>query len=347
MKVSIFCNLEGNRSIDRYADELAANFSCGIEAQKIWFPSHGGLRGKLFDRHLRYLWRARARQGDVNIIVSEGYAFLLLAIDPRRTVVVCHDLHPLMAPPGRDKIYRLRFRLNLRLLRRARAVITVSDATRSDLLKHCSLLKPERVITVHSGLGTQWQPSSDAAQRKATRENYGLSDDDKIVLHVANANWYKNFSAVAAAFSLVKEPNAHLLKVGRLSQRDQQLIGDLGIEKRVIHISQADDEELLRLYHIAGVLVFPSLHEGFGWPPLEAMACGCPVVASNRPAIPEICGEACLYVNPLDARGIAGAIERVLREPELRSRLAAAGLAQARKYSWKQAAARIVEIAQS
>ena len=347
MKIAIFCVLEENRSIDRYADELAAAFPSGIEARKVWFPSRGGLWGKIFDRHLHYLWKARARQGDVSIVASETYAFLLLALDPRRTVVVCHDLHPLMAPPGHDKIYRLRFRLNLRLLRRARAVITVSDATRSDLLAHCSFLKPETVITVHSGLGTQWQPSSDAAQRSATRERYGFSAEDKIVLHVANANWYKNFSAVAEAFSLVKEPSAHLLKVGRLSQRDQQLICDLGIEKRVIHISQADYQELLRLYHIAGVLVFPSLHEGFGWPPLEAMACGCPVVASNRPAIPEICGEACLYVDPLDARGIAGAIERVLREPELRSQLAAAGLAQARKYSWKQAAARIAEIAQS
>src|SRR5207248_5424776 len=150
----------------------------------------------------------------------------------------------------------------------------------------------------------------------------------------ANANWYKNFSAVAEAFSLVKELNAHLLKVGRLSQRDQQLICDLGIEKRVIHISQADDQELLRLYHVAEVLVFPSLHEGFGWPPLEAMACGCPVVASNRPAIPEICGEVCLYVDAVDARGSCGAIERVVGAAELRSQLVNAGSAQASKYQW-------------
>jgi glycosyltransferase involved in cell wall biosynthesis len=346
MKVSIFCVLEGNRSTDRYADELAAAFPAGVEMHKVWFPTRGGWWGRLIDRHLRYLWKARGCPGDLNIILSgETYAILLLALDKRRTVAVCHDLHAFMAPPGRDKLYRLRIWMNLRLLRRARAVITVSDATRGDLLRFCPFLKPEKVITVHNGLGSQWQPASDAAQSNTTRSEYGLGAEHKVVLHVANANWYKNFSAVAKAFSLLKGPGARLLKVGRLSASDEQLIHDLGIANRLIHVRQANDEELLRLYHIADVMVFPSLHEGFGWPPLEAMACGCPVVASNRPAIPEICGQACLYVDPLDARGIAAAIERVLHEPALRSQLVAAGLAQARKYQWKRTAARIAEIA--
>ena len=292
---------------------------------------------------MRYLWKAKTRQGHLNIIVSEAYAFLLLAINPRNTVVVCHDLHPLMAPPGPDRIYRLRFRMNLRMTRRARAVITVSDATRGDLLQHCPFLKPEKVITVHNGLGRQWQPSSDTAQRHATREKYGLAADDQVILHEANASWYKNVGALAEAFSLMKNPKARLLKVGKLSQSDEQLICDSGIKARVIHVKQANDEELLRLYHIADVMVFPSLHEGFGWPPLEAMACGCPVVAANRPAIPEICGRACLYVDPLDSRAIAAAMERVLREPELRSQLVNAGLAQASKYPWSQTVARIAE----
>jgi len=347
MKISIFCGLDGNRSIDRYADELAAAFAAGIEVQKIWFPSCGGLWGKLYDRHLRYLWKAKSRQGDVNIIVSEAYAFLLLGINPRDTVVVCHDLHPLMAPPGRDRIYRLRFQMNLRMMSRARAVITVSEATRRDLLQHCPFLDPEKVVTVHNGLGSQWQPSRDTAQGNATREKYGLAADDQVILQVANASWYKNFSTLAEAFSLMKNPRTRLLKVGKLSQSDEQLICDLGIKTRVIHVKQANDEELLRLYHIADVMVFPSLHEGFGWPPLEAMACGCPVVAANRPAIPEICGRACLYVDPLDSRAIAAAIERVLHEPELRSQLVNAGSAQASKYQWSQTAARIAEIAQS
>jgi glycosyltransferase involved in cell wall biosynthesis len=100
------------------------------------------------------------------------------------------------------------------------------------------------------------------------------------------------------------------------------------------------------LYNLADVLVFPSISEGFGWPPLEAMACGCPVIASDCPSLLEVCGQACLYVAATDIGEIANGIERILADKTIRDELTVRGYQQAAKFSWKSTAARFVELFQ-
>jgi len=345
MRISIFDVIEPiNPSLHRYVRELAAAFPADAQAEVVSMPKSPGLKGRFYDVFLKYPQFARDRQGDFNIIASEGYSHLLLALDPHRTGVVCHDVHPLLGGPG--GLYRLRFKGNLRLLRHARAVVTVSETTRSELLQFCPFLSAQKVRAVHSGLSQHWRPVPEELSRSEVRRKLGLADSD-LILHVGNSNWYKNFGSVARAFALLQRPNAMLLKVGILSSADKQLLRELRLEDRLIHIPQANDDALLSYYQAAALLLFPSLHEGFGWPPLEAMACGCPVITSRRGAIPEICGEACLYADPQKPADLASAVEKLLADSPSRAELIAKGRERARQYDWKKTASQIVQILQA
>jgi glycosyltransferase involved in cell wall biosynthesis len=110
------------------------------------------------------------------------------------------------------------------------------------------------------------------------------------------------------------------------------------LERVTTILEDIDDLDLVNLYRAAAVTVLPSLHEGFGFPPLEAMACGCPVVVSNRDSLPEVTGEAALIVDPLDVTSIAQAIERTLCDQKLRESLIASGLRRAAEFSWARTA---------
>lgn len=344
MKLTIFSSLDESPSIERYARELAANFPPQVEVNRVWFPKSRGWKGKVFDKHLKYLQVAKKQQGDFNLVVSEGYAFLLLALEGRRTAVVCHDLHPLIyrgpAPRG---FWKARYKFNLRRLRAARFVITVSEHTRKDLLKYCPFLAPEKVFAVHNGLDASWRVLEDPGSVPALRHQRGL-EGKRFALHVGNDNWYKNFGGLLRALAALPEKDLLLAKVGEIGAENRKLIASLGLEARLRHVPHASSEELLDFYNAAEMLAFPSWHEGFGWPPLEAMACGCPVIASPRASLPEVCGEACLYVEPDDPAAIAAAMEKLLRDPALRAELVQKGSAQAQKFSWKETAARIVEL---
>ena len=342
MKIAVFAGIDGNASIDRYARELAANMPPGIDAELVRPGKSSGLKGALYDRYLKYIRIARQTRADHNIIVSESYAFLLLGLPPERTVVVCHDLHPLIYR-GWSGTYRLRFKLNLRIMRRARAIIAISEHTRKDLLKYCPFIPPQKVVAIHNGLERKWKRVEDETRLEQIRRSYGL-DGKKVVLHVGNDNWYKNVATLLRAFAKIDDPNLVLVKVGDCGPANQKLIQQLGIANRFVHIRGADDDQLMCLYSLADMLVFPSLHEGFGWPPPEAMACGCPVITTRQASLPEVCGEACLYVDPRDVEGIAAAIRRLRDDPDLRADLIRRGLLQAQKFDWGRTTQAILRI---
>jgi glycosyltransferase involved in cell wall biosynthesis len=343
MKIAVFPGVEGNPSFDRYARELAANFPPGIDAEVVRLRKSSGLKGAIYDRYLKYLRIARQIRADCNIIASEGYAFLLLALPPERTVVVCHDLHPLIYR-GWSGTYRLRYKWNLRLMRRARAIVTVSEHTKKDLLKYCPFIPPEKVFAIHNGLETKWKRVEDKTRLDEVRRTYDLGGKS-VVLHVGNDNWYKNVATLLRAFAAVDDRKLVLVKVGDCGTANEELIRHLGIAHRFLHVRGADDALLMCLYSISDMLVFPSLHEGFGWPPLEAMACGCPVITTRSASLPEVCGEAALYVEPRDVDGIAAAIRSLRDEPDRRADLIRRGLLQAQEFDWRKTAQAILRAA--
>jgi glycosyltransferase involved in cell wall biosynthesis len=343
MKIAIFAGIEGNASIDRYARELAANMPPGMDAEVVRFSKSPGLKGALYDRYLKYLRVARQTRADYNIIVSESYSFLLLGLPPERTLIVCHDLHPLIYR-GWSGTYRLRYKLNLRFMRRARAIVTVSEHTKKDLLKYCPFIPPEKVFAIHNGLARKWKRIEDEDRLEQVRSTYGLGGK-RIILHVGNDNWYKNVATLLHAFAALNEPDLVLLKVGGLGAGNRELVEKLGITDRFVQVTGANDDELMCFYSLAEMLVFPSLHEGFGWPPLEAMACGCPVITTHRASLTEVCGDACLYVDPQDVEGIAGAIHKLANEPPTRTALIGRGLQRAQKFDWRQTAQAIFQAA--
>ena len=347
-KITVFANTVSTHSIDRYVRELVRNFPQSVEAKAIYFhPSSGGIRQQI-DRYWGYIQLARKEQGDYNIIAAEGCAYLLMGLPADRTICVCHDMHVLSYSGPKDlhhHLYDLRYRWSLRFLPRAKFVVTVSQNTRTELLRFCPFIPGERVIPVHNGLEERWKRITSPELLDRCRVQHKLKGK-RTVLHVGSDVFYKNKAAVIRAFAQLNQPDLLLVLVGDLTRETEGLIDRLGIRDRVRQLNNLNDEDLVTLYNVADVLVFPSISEGFGWPPLEAMACGCPVVASTAGSLPEICGDACLYVNATNVGEIAEAINRVLEEEKLRDKLIAVGRLQAATYSWKSTAAEFLTLFQ-
>jgi glycosyltransferase involved in cell wall biosynthesis len=196
---------------------------------------------------------------------------------------------------------------------------------------------------LHSGLESRWKTLNDEEALADARRKYGLTNK-RVVFHLGNDNWYKNFGSLLRAFAVLQDPRVILLKVGDIGPANKKLILNLGMTDRIVHVERASDEELLLFYNFSDVLVFPSSHEGFGWPPLEAMASGCPVITTKNASLPEVCGDACLYVEPFDIHGIAGAIRELLANSTLRAELIAKGKRQAKRFSWQNTTSGMLEL---
>jgi glycosyltransferase involved in cell wall biosynthesis len=255
------------------------------------------------------------------------------------TVVTVHDLSYLAYPQSLST--RARFILTAlvpRSVRRAARVIAVSAFTRQDLVTRYGIPQ-EQISVVHEAAGPAFRVLDAAAVRPLPS---GVTAP--FVLAVGNLEPRKNLARLIEAFAvLIRDPavTATLVLVGQAKRQAASLAGLVeqhGLRERVVFTGFVPEEELVLLYNRAALFIYPSLYEGFGLPPLEAMACGCPVIASNVTAMPEVLGDAALLVDPTSAGAMAEAMRAVLQgdapTPELRAR----GLRQAARYSWARAA---------
>ncbi|MBU0608938.1 MAG: glycosyltransferase family 4 protein [Armatimonadetes bacterium] len=304
---------------------------------------------RIFTTRRGWLWtpvglprRLRADGADVF-----AAPYLVPPLSPCPTVVTIHDLAyrllPELYPPQRS---RLRSGLITLSARRARAVITDSESSRRDLLRLMRL--PEaKVHVVPLAQAEHFTPGDVAAARSRIRDLFGVGEP--FILTVGYSSPRKNvprlLETVAAATAGPLRA-ASVIVVGRpgLDTADDLHARFPGLAGRLRFTGWIETDDLVALYRAAGVFAFPSLHEGFGLPVLEAMACGTPVVTANTTSLPEVAGDAAMLVDPLDTGALAEALTAVLGDAALARDLRERGLRQAARFSWAETARQTYEV---
>jgi glycosyltransferase involved in cell wall biosynthesis len=273
----------------------------------------------------------------------------------KRTVVTIHDLIPLILPSYRGSILvRLYTRLVAAGARRAAAIITDSHSSKRDITNLLEI-HPDRVNVIHLAPNEMFKPVRDAEMLNVTRQKYGLPND--YILYLGGFDQRKNLKTLLAAFASMDDrlrAGVHLVIAGRLPCENTPFFPDprlmverLGLQRLVSFIGWVAEEEKPALYSAAALFVFPSLYEGFGLPPLEAMACGTAVITSDRSSLPEIGGDAAMLIDPYDVDGLARAMTTLMVNQQRRRELAAKGLEQAQHFSWQKTIAETMAVYRS
>jgi glycosyltransferase involved in cell wall biosynthesis len=230
---------------------------------------------------------------------------------------------------------------------RADRIITISENTKREVM-HYLKMSEEKIRVVYEAVDNMFQPVSSAEVLQEARQRLGLPDG--MILYVGSLNPRKNLVALIRAYAELKRTTDlphKLVLVGPSEWKSDPVfhaVKDLGLESEIYLLGFVLDSELVCLYNLADLFVFPSLHEGFGLPPLEALACGTPVVCSNRASLPEVVGEAAIMVEPTDVKGLAQAMERVLTDPDLAQQLRGKGLERAPLFSWEKTARETLKV---
>lgn len=313
----------------------------------------GRTLGSYWTRFVVYPRQLPRAPGAIFHLMDQSLSFLLPHLDPSRTVVTCHDLlhFPLRErlravsrwPWASERLYRF----CVGRLPECAAVIAVSERTRLDAIRYLGC-DPTQVHVVHAGVPSAFLKPVDRARVEELRRDLNLVPGQPVLIHVGVPTLYKNVEGLirsAAALQRTLGRNFTLLRVGPpLHAVQRRLAQELGVRSRIREVGFQSDDRLPLFYRLADVLVFPSLYEGFGFPPLEAMACGVPVIVSDRGALPEVAAEAALRVNPEDPEAIAAAVRRVLEDDTLKKELRARGLEHSRRFRWENHAREVAAV---
>lgn len=298
---------------------------------------------------LRILWEqvlaplTLAMEG-IDLLHSLGYVQPFLA--GCRSVVTFHDLSFVLYPANFNTANRLYLRSFSRWsAARADRIVAVSENTKRDLVRLLGVAEA-KIDVVHHGIEDSFRPLG-RDEVEAFRRRKGLPE--RFILFLGTIEPRKNLETLLDAYAMLRReglPHALVIAGARgwqcegVFRRQEQL----GLGEEVAFPGYVPYPEQPLWYNAADVFVYPSLYEGFGFPPLEAMACGTPVVASNTSALPEVVGEAGLLCDPHSVEGLAQAMRRVLVDQDLRCQLAERGLARARQFTWQEAARRTAAV---
>ena len=218
-------------------------------------------------------------------------------------------------------------------------VLCISDATRRDLLEYRDDLNPNQVRVTPLAADKSFTRCTDEQKLSDTRSRYGIPQDAPYFLSLCTLEPRKNLNSILASFSrLLKDldEETYLVLAGAKGWKVEQLEQLLDQHVRVLPIGYVDDTDLSPLYSDAIAFVYPSFYEGFGLPPLEAMQCGTPVIASNNSSLPEVVGDAGLLVDPNSIDEIADAMLKLYKDETLRGKLSQSGIDRAKQFSWQR-----------
>lgn len=265
---------------------------------------------------------------------------------PYPTVLTVHDLIFERYPQHHTLTNRLFLKVGMPLfVKAATAIIAVSQQTKRDLIELYQT-PASKIHVIYEGIDETFRPAS---QDEVVRVKTHYSPDRPYLLMVGTLEPRKNHAAAIRALARLKQQGfPHRLLVvggqGWLFEPIRQVVERLGLNNDVIFTGYIPLADLPPLYSAADCVLLPSLYEGFGFPVLEAMACGAPVVCSNASSLPEVAGNAALLVDPEDDAALAAKIQRILSEPGLAEQMRGQGLQQAAKFTWERCAAETLEV---
>ena len=268
----------------------------------------------------------------------------------RRSVVTIHDLSALLHPEKHRArlVRRARVRLPL-VIRIADLIITPTESVKREVCQHLGV-RPDKVTAIPSAARRSFQPEP-SAQTAEVRQRLGVEND--FLLFVGTLEPRKNLLTLLKAFEQIISHSSLRPQLviaggeGWLMDESFAFIRESGVSERVRLTGYLTDDDLRGLYSSCSVFIYPSVYEGFGLPPLEAMACGAAVIAGRIPSLQETLGSAARLVEPLDVDALAKSIIEVLEDESLRQELSKAGLEQAGKFSWEQTARLTLDVYQS
>jgi glycosyltransferase involved in cell wall biosynthesis len=298
--------------------------------------------------HWVYPRLLRNPQADVVHIIDHSQGYLIGRLDPRRTVVTCHDVVLLALAAGRiggSKIPRIAFqifRMSLELVKRAAAIVADSSQTRRDL-EDLVGIDPAKVKVIYPGLNQLFKPNPERGLE--FRRRLGLGEGP-LIFHIGRT-FYKNIAGVLKVLYRLRRNGvpARLVRTGGALSGDDRLLAErLGLVASVIELGHTGDENMPALYNAVDLLVFPSLYEGFGWPPLEAMASGTPVVCSRAGSLDEVIGDAALTADAEDVDALAWHATAALTDQKLRETVVQRGLAHVASFRWERTAAEMIDV---
>jgi glycosyltransferase involved in cell wall biosynthesis len=262
-----------------------------------------------------------------------------------KLVLTVHDIiplkHPEFAPRSKkSRLFPVFRAMMRRLVAIADLIIADSEHSRRDIVEFLGA-PPAKVRTIYLGVDPRYRPLPHAVREEVRRK---LGIRGRLALFAGRADPYKNLITLVKAAEIINRKGAVHCTVVVAGAEDPRYpevaryIRGAGIERDVVFAGSLGEEALIPLYNAADVLVLPSLYEGFGLPPLEAMACGTPVICANRTSLPEVVGDAGILVEPTDTGALAGAMERVFTDPALREQMSQRGLERAKLFPWRKTA---------
>jgi glycosyltransferase involved in cell wall biosynthesis len=285
------------------------------------------------------------KSGNIKHITFQDLAYLLNSIKMDKTIINCHDLIPWVYDKDRSSIWKS----NMEGLKKADLIITVSEFSKQEIIKHLNY-PPENIRIIPDAVDHEHFNPQVRAQ---PLERWGLSKDHKYIIYVGSETPRMNLEVLLGAISQLKKllPNVKLLKIGdpqsyQARKKTWQHITRYKLEEDVIFLGYVSEEDLPSWYATADVLVYPCLYAGFGLPPLEAMACGTPVITSNVSSLPEVVGDAALFTEPHQPGELMIKLYEILTMDTLREKIVKKGFKQAEKFNWEDSALKTEELYQ-
>jgi len=281
-----------------------------------------------------------------DIFWSPHFNIPILPIKAKKRIVTIHDVFHLAFYNYlnfKQKIYS-KFVIN-QAVDRSNLIITVSNFSANEIRKYTNTSKKIEIVYNAVNLDRFKPIEEDKEALKKIKEKYNLPNE--FILFVGNVKPHKNLKRLLLA---LKNLETNLVIVGKKEgfitgdEGISNLIKENNIENKIFFTGYVQDEDLPAIYNLATLFIFPSLYEGFGIPPLEAQACGCPVICSNAASLPEVYGDSVLYCNPYDPNDIKEKIEILVNDEGLREELRLKGFENVKRFSWKKSAKKIIEI---